>query len=137
MTTAWRMSQCRLTSVEGAPSKHNRPVAADREEGNRPFLDAIVVHANRLTFFGIHYKPYWIMSDAGALSAIAYAWAFSRRFPRVSGIGLAVAVLAALLVYKIVLEGKAALGKTAARSFLQDCLLFIIPSFLVASMVFK
>ena len=112
-------------------------MAADTEEGKRRFLDAIVIHANKLTLFRLHYKPYWIMSDAAALSALAYAWAFSRRFPTVSGLGLTVAVLAALFVYKIGLEAKAALGKTAARSFLQDCLLFIIPSFLIVSLLFK
>jgi phosphatidylglycerol:prolipoprotein diacylglycerol transferase len=137
MITAWRTSKYWLPSVERAASKENPTVAADTEEGNRPFLDAIVVHANRLTLFRVHYKPYWIMSDAAALSALAYAWAFSRRFPTVSGLGLAVAVLAALLVYKIVLEAKEALGKAAARSFLQDCLLFIIPCFLIVSLLFK
>jgi phosphatidylglycerol:prolipoprotein diacylglycerol transferase len=77
------------------------------------------------------------MSDAAALSALAYAWAFSRRFPLVSGLGLGLAILVALLIYKVVLEAKAALGKVAARSFLQDCLLVIIPSFLVVSLLFK
>ena len=137
MRTAWRTSKFWLPSSERAASKENCTVAADTEEGNRPFLDAVVVHANKLTLFRLHYKPYWIMSDAAALSALAYAWAFSRRFPTVSGLGLTVAVLAALLVYKIALEAKAALGKTAARSFLQDCLLFIIPSFLIVSLLFK
>jgi phosphatidylglycerol:prolipoprotein diacylglycerol transferase len=136
ITTAWRTNKYSLPSVERAASKEKHTVAADTED-NRSFLDAIVIHANRLTLFRVHYKPYWIMSDAAALSAVAYAWAFSRRFPTVSGLGLAVAVLAALLVYKIVLDAKAALGKTAARSFLQDCLLFIIPSFLIVSLLFK
>jgi hypothetical protein len=122
MMTAWRTNKYWLPSVERAASKKKPAVATDTED-NRPLLDAIVVHANRLTLFRVHYKPYWIMSDAAALSAVVYAWAFSRRFPTVSGLGLAVAVLAALLVYKIVLDAKAALGKTAARSFLQDCLL--------------
>jgi phosphatidylglycerol---prolipoprotein diacylglyceryl transferase len=137
MRTAWRTSKFWLPSSERAASKENCTVAADTEEGKRPFLDAIVIHANKLTLFRLHYKPYWIMSDAAALSALAYAWAFSRRFPTVSGLGLTVAVLAALFVYKIGLEAKAALGKTAARSFLQDCLLFIIPSFLIVSLLFK
>ena len=74
------------------------------------------------SLFGMRYRPYWIMSDAAALSALAYAWAFSKRFPSVSGVGLGLAVLIALMVYKLVLEVKAALGKPAARSFLQDCL---------------
>ncbi len=102
-----------------------------------PLLDAIVIHANRLTLFRVRYKPYWIMSDAAALSALAYAWAFSRRFPSVSGFGLGLAIFVALLVYKIVLEVKSAVGKAAARSFLQDCLLIIIPSFLVVSWLCK
>jgi phosphatidylglycerol---prolipoprotein diacylglyceryl transferase len=85
----------------------------------------------------VRYKPYWVMSDAAAVSAFAYAWAFSKRFPSVSGFGLGLAILAALLIYKIVLEAKAALGKGAARSFLQDCLLIIIPCFLVVSLLIK
>jgi phosphatidylglycerol---prolipoprotein diacylglyceryl transferase len=107
------------------------------EKGNRPFLDAVVVYANRLIVFRLHYKPYWILSDVAALSALAYAWAFSRRFPGVSGLGLGLAVLVALLIYKLVLEAKAALGKIASRSFLQDCLLVIVPCFLVVSLLCK
>ncbi len=107
------------------------------EESNRPFLDAVVVYANRLILFRLHYKPYWILSDVAALSALAYAWAFSRRFPGVSGLDLGLAVVVALLVYKLVLEVKAALGKGASRSFLQDSLLVILPCFLVVSLLFK
>lgn len=108
------------------------------DSGNRVrFLDAIVANADRVNFFGSRYRPYWIMSDLAGLSAFAYAWAFSRRFLAVSGIGLIVAILAALLVYKLVLEAKAALGKPAARSFLQDCLVIIIPCFLLVSVLFK
>ncbi len=101
------------------------------------FLDDIVAKANRIDLFGLRYRPYWIMSDISGLSAFAYAWAFSQRFPAVSGPGLILAILAALLVYKLVLEAKAALGKPAARSFLQDCLLIIIPCFLLVSVLFK
>jgi phosphatidylglycerol---prolipoprotein diacylglyceryl transferase len=107
------------------------------EEGNRSFLDAVVVYANRLILFRSRYKPYWFLSDVAALSALAYAWAFSRRFPGVSGLGLGLAILVALLIYKLVLEAKAALGKGASRSFLQDCLLVIIPCFLAVSLLFK
>jgi phosphatidylglycerol:prolipoprotein diacylglycerol transferase len=126
-----------LHAIELAVPTDDYQVGSDREEGNIPLLDAIVVRANRLTLFGVRYKPYWIMSDTAALAALAYAWAFSRRFPSVSGLGLALAVLVALLIYKIVLEAKAALGKAAARSFLQDCILIIIPCFLVVSLLFK
>ena len=117
MRTAWRTSKFWLPSSERAASKENCTVAADTEEGKRPFLDAIVVHANKLTLFRLHYKPYWIMSDAAALSALAYAWAFSRRFPTVSGLGLTVAVLAALFVYKIAPGGESCLGKNSGAIF--------------------
>jgi phosphatidylglycerol---prolipoprotein diacylglyceryl transferase len=100
-------------------------------------LDAVIDRAHRLHLFGVRYKPYWIMSDAAAVAAIVYAWAFSRRFPSVSGAGLAIALVSALLAYKLVLELKAALGKTAARSFLQDCLLVIVPCFLLVSFACK
>lgn len=101
------------------------------------FLDTIVTNANRVNLFGFRYRPYWIMSDIAGLSAFAYAWVFSRRFLAVSGFGLILAILAALLLYKLVLEAKAALGKPAARSFLQDCLLIIIPCFLLVSVLLR
>src|SRR5580698_1400943 len=72
-----------------------------------------------------------------ALSALAYAWAFSSYFPEVSGLGLGLGILGALLAHKVVLEAKAAFGRVAARSFLQDCLLIIIPTFLAISVVCK
>lgn len=105
---------------------------------SRPrLLDSIIDRAHRLRLFGVRYRPYWIMSDAAAVSAIVYAWAFSRRFHNVSGLGLGIAVVSALLAYKLVLELKAALGKSAARSFLQDCLLVILPCFLLVSFAFR
>ncbi len=101
------------------------------------FLDATVIHANRLTIFGVRYRPYWIMSDLAVAATLIYAWAFSRRFPNASGLGLGVAVVAALLIYKFVLEIKAIFRKTVARSFLQDCLTIIIPCFVAVSLIFK
>ena len=101
------------------------------------FLDTLVVHANRVTVFGIRYKPYWIMSDVAMAAALIYAWAFSHRFHNVSGLGLGLAVLAALLIYKLVLEIKAIFHIAAARSFLQDCLKIIIPCFLIVSLIFR
>ncbi len=101
------------------------------------FLDTLVVHANRVTVFGIRYKPYWIMSDVAMAAALIYAWAFSHRFHNVSGLGLGLAVLAALLIYKLVLEIKAIFHIAAARSFLQDCLKIIIPCFMAVSLVLR
>jgi phosphatidylglycerol---prolipoprotein diacylglyceryl transferase len=137
MITTWKTDKSWLHAIERPTSKDDCHAGSGLEEGNSLFLDAVVFHANRLTLFRVRYKPYWVMSDAAALSAQAYAWAFSKRFPDVSGLGLGLAILVALLIYKIVLETKAALGKEAARSFLQDCLLVIIPCFLVVSLLFK
>lgn len=47
---------------------------------SRPRLDSIIDRADRLRLFGVRYRPYWIMSDAAAVSAIVYAWAFSVAF---------------------------------------------------------
>jgi phosphatidylglycerol---prolipoprotein diacylglyceryl transferase len=106
-------------------------------EGWPAFLDTVVIHANRVTIFGVRYKPYWIISDVAMAAALIYAWVFSNRFPNVSGLGLGVAVLAALLMYKLVLEIKAIFHKRATRSFLQDCLMIILPCFLVVSLIFR
>ncbi len=124
------------------PSKRPAPeycrnTDSDQEKSEIYFLDAVVAGANTLTILGVSYKPYWIMSDAATVAALAYAWVFSKRFVTVSGVGLALALVFALLVYKVVRKVKAMLGKSAARSFLQDCVLIIIPSFLLASFLFK
>jgi phosphatidylglycerol:prolipoprotein diacylglycerol transferase len=100
-------------------------------------LDRLIRRSNELSFWGISYKPYWLMCDVATVLAIAYAFAFSAHFPSTSRVGLIVAIVSALAVYKSVLELKKLLGKSAARSFLQDCLLFIIPSFLTVSLFFK
>ena len=100
-------------------------------------LDRVIDKSNQLSFRGVSYNPYWLMSDMATLLSLAYAFAFSAHFPSVSRVGLIVAIVSALLAYKLVLEVKKALGRSAARSFLQDCFLVIIPSFLLVSLLFK
>jgi phosphatidylglycerol:prolipoprotein diacylglycerol transferase len=118
-------------------SRHLAHEKFPAEDGRPSLLDAIIDRAHRLHLFGVRYRPYWIMSDASAVAAIVYAWAFSRRFPSVSGLDLGIAFVNTLLAYKLVLELKAILGKTAARSFLQDCLLVIVPCFLLVSFALR
>lgn len=81
------------------------------EKARSPLLDAIVAYANRLTLFGAYYRPYSAMSDVAAVSALLYAWAFASRFAQVSAAALGLVMLTASLVYKVVLEVKAALRK--------------------------
>lgn len=97
-------------------------------------LDELILAANGWAFRGVRYRPYWMMSDLAALAAVVFAWKFSAHFPQVSFLGLCAGVAGALLAHKVVLEAKAAFGAVAARSFLQDCLLIIIPSFLAINM---
>jgi hypothetical protein len=93
-------------------------------------LEAVVASANRCQFLGVRYRPYLMMSDLAALLALGFALAFSSHLPQVSAFGLCAGILGALVSHKAVLEIKAALGAGAARSFLQDCLLVIIPIFI-------
>ena len=109
--------------------------AFNRASAFPALLDFVVDYANRCSAFGVRYKPYWIMSDVATMSALVFAWAFSVHFTEVSALGLGLGILGALLAHKVVLEAKAALGRVAARSFLQDCLLIIIPTFLAINVV--
>ena len=109
--------------------------AFSRNSAFPALLDFVVDYLNRCSVFGVRYKPYWIMCDVATLSALAHAWAFSLHFPEVSALGLGLGILGALLAHKVVLEAKVALGRVAARSFLQDCLLIIIPTFIVINVV--
>jgi phosphatidylglycerol:prolipoprotein diacylglycerol transferase len=78
-----------------------------------------------------------MMCDLATVLAFGYALLFSMHFPSASPVGLVAAIVIALLAYKLVRALKAAFGKISARSFLQDCLLIIIPFFLVVSWLFK
>jgi phosphatidylglycerol---prolipoprotein diacylglyceryl transferase len=100
-------------------------------------LDWAISWSNQLSFWGISYKPYWMMCDVATVLALAYALAFSAHFPSTSPIGLIAAIIVAMLAYKLVRELKTAFGKSSARSFLQDSLFIIIPSFLIISLLFK
>jgi phosphatidylglycerol:prolipoprotein diacylglycerol transferase len=111
------------------------PDPALRESASPGLLDFVVDYANRCSVFGVRYKPYWIMCDIATLSTLALACAFSSHFPEVSALGLGLGILGALLAHKVVLEAKAALGFTAARSFLQDGLLIIVPTFIAISVI--
>jgi phosphatidylglycerol---prolipoprotein diacylglyceryl transferase len=143
-TTIQKTHELKVDSVELSPlptTEHEdsiQPNLVEFEMECRPsFLDNIVIHANRLAIFGVSYRPYWIMSDVAMAAALIYACAFSHHFRNVSGLGLGVAVLAALLIYKVVLEIKAIFCKAVARSFLQDCLTIIIPCFVTVSLVLR
>jgi phosphatidylglycerol:prolipoprotein diacylglycerol transferase len=124
-------SICWATSREERepPSNTNRTVAN--------LLDGLIKTSNQLCFRGISYRPYWMMCDIATVLSFGYALVFSAHFPSASPGGLVVAIVVALLAYKVVRELKAAFGKISARSFLQDCLLIIIPSFLIVSWLFK
>jgi len=122
--------------ADGSGALGHHRCSAGSAAGPNLWLDGVVAYANRCTLFGVRYRPYWIMSDLATLCALVYAWAFCQHFPNVSAIGLVTAILFGLLVHKLVLETKAAIGIVAARSFLQDCLLVIMPTFVVASICF-
>jgi phosphatidylglycerol---prolipoprotein diacylglyceryl transferase len=100
-------------------------------------LERAIRRSNQCSFWGISYKPYWMMCDIATVLALAYALAFSAHFPSTSSTGLISAIVFSLLSYKLVRELKTAFGVSSARSFLQDCLLIIIPSFLFVSLLFK
>ena len=124
-------------SIDRATSTERRELSSITKRTLAAVLDHLINRSNQLSFWGISYKPYWLMSDLATVLALAYAFVFSVHFPSISPVGLIVAIVSALLVYKLVLELKTAFGKSAARSFLQDCLLVIIPSFLIVSLLFK
>lgn len=141
-TAIQELAEPRTDSLELLPHPerdHRSPVRTEFGTLQRPqaFLDTVVTHANRLTICGVRYKPYWMMCDFAMGASLIYAWVFSHHFRTISGLGLGLAIVVALLIYKLVLELKGGFRKKAARSFLQDCLLVIIPSFLAVTFVFR
>jgi hypothetical protein len=121
-----KTNQAGLHAITKADSNDDDHAGFAMRASSIRFLDAIVARANTLTVFGVLYKPYWIMCDVAASLAFVYAWAFSRRFPNVSGAVLALAILIALLIYKFVLEVKAA-QRTLRSRLSNGAMLFIFP----------
>ncbi len=54
-------------------------------------LDQAINRSNQLSFWGISYKPYWLMCDVATVLALAYAFLFSTHFPSISSVGLIMA----------------------------------------------
>lgn len=117
----------RGASKVSSQSGHKMFLCADQ------FLDSIVSSANQITILGFPYKPYSLMSDIATVSAIIFTWIFARQFPALSGVDLTIVLLASLITYKLMREIKAKLHLGGARSFLQDCLTIIIPTYLLTS----
>jgi hypothetical protein len=131
MARAYCSCCCPIGSVEEHRALMCTPASTSGRTPSLPLLlDAVVASANRCLILGVRYKPYWIMSDLAALSGLGFALAFSSHLWQVSAFGLCAGILGALSSHKGILEIKAALGAVAARSFLQDCLLIIIPIFI-------
>jgi hypothetical protein len=115
-------------SIGWATSNEKREPSSNTNRTVANLLDGLIKASNRLCFRGISYRPYSMMCDLATVLAFGYALVFSAHFPSASPVGIFAAIVIALLAYKLVRELKAAFGKISARSFLQDCLLIIIPS---------
>jgi phosphatidylglycerol---prolipoprotein diacylglyceryl transferase len=138
MTPAYRSCCSPIGSVGEHRALMHTPASTSARTPSLPLmLDAVVASANRCLILGVRCKPYWIMSDLAALSGLGLALAFSSHLRQVSAFGLCAGILGALLSHKVVLEIKAAVGAVAARSFLQDCLLIIIPIFIAINIAWN
>ena len=136
----FRPPQCGCELRLKGPARRTLSCATDAPQEATPsfvhVLDRLIVAANGLPVVGARYKPYWLLSDLAMAAAMGFAWMFSIHFPEVSFFGLCAGLVGALVAYKIIREAKAAFGMVAARSFLQDCLLIIIPAFLATNVGF-
>jgi phosphatidylglycerol:prolipoprotein diacylglycerol transferase len=108
-------------------------VEMDSEREAAYILDRIIVlsHGRRLFNYPVH--PYLLLSDIALVACGLYAVVFARHFPGTSALALGAAVLASLIIYKLVLELRARYGGLASRSFLRDGLTVIAPGFLLTT----
>ncbi|WP_454917974.1 prolipoprotein diacylglyceryl transferase family protein [Xanthobacter sediminis] len=95
-------------------------------------LDGTVEFVNR-RFTG-KYHPYFLMEDIAGLSFVALGFGFELAFGHLAGWSHALAISIVFALYTLVyLRVKRWVTGVAARSFMQDSMLFVLPAYLSLS----
>jgi prolipoprotein diacylglyceryltransferase len=96
-------------------------------------LDACVRHAHHVRVFGRTYHPYHMATDVGTGAVLLFSAWFAATQPGLAFLGFLVAFAAMQVTYVLARLVRQRISAIAARSFLQDTVLIVLPSFIIAS----
>ena len=99
------------------------------------FLDACVERAHGVRVLDRLYHPYHIATDVGMLAILVFSAWFSVGRPGLNFVGFVVAFAATQAIYMLCRHIRHRLTGAATRSFLQDSVLIVLPSFAAASVL--
>lgn len=103
--------------------------------GNLHLLDRVIRLSQRLRICNVQYHPYFLFSDIGAASILVLSCYLSRSLGE-SGIRLLALMLVLMATYEVFVLLRSRIMGLRARSYLQDLIVFIIPTFYVLVLVF-
>lgn len=98
-------------------------------------LDRMIRVSHRLNIFGVHYHPYFLLSDIGLASLLVLSYRLSLRFAQ-PGLKLGAIMLTLMFLYEIFVKVRSRLLGIRSRSYLQDLLIFILPTFYLLVAIF-
>jgi len=95
----------------------------------------MIRRAHTIRAFGRPYHPYFLMLDLSMLLGFGVGLVFSVVRPGMTVVGWVIVFLIELLVYQGYLLLKERLFGIASRSFLQDTIFFLLPSYTLSSLL--
>lgn len=99
-------------------------------------LDRAVERAHALRHLGPAYHPYHLATNLGIVALLVFSVSYAARRPGMSVAGFFGAFASMQVTYAVARVVKRRVFGIAARSFLQDAVLFVLPSFAAASVLF-
>ncbi|AKG20706.1 prolipoprotein diacylglyceryl transferase family protein [Calothrix sp. 336/3] len=103
----------------------------DKEPQTLNFLERIIYLSHRITLFGKKYSPYSLMFNVGLLSVLGTVWFLSVKFHLDINIfaGINYILIFHYPGYPLYLWVKSRLFNIQGRSYIQDCIFFLIPGY--------
>lgn len=99
-------------------------------------LTKLVHRSHKICFLGYAYHPYHIAMDVGTLTLLAFSYWWVYRQPQISFLAFFGAFLSMQAAYFTIRFLKQRIWGVTERSFIQDSILILLPTYKLVSLVF-
>lgn len=100
-------------------------------------MDNIVVSAHNIKFMEKRLHPYFLFLDLSIIMSILFSGVFSMVFGGINGFKIGAIVALQFLSYEYYLQLKGKIFGNRSRTFFQDTLLYLFPTFILGVLLFK
>jgi len=101
------------------------------------FLDKIVVSGHNITFLKKKLHPYFLFLDLSIVLSILFSGVFSLVFGGINGFKIGLIVALQFLCYEFYLKLKGKIFGLRSRTFFQDTILYLFPTYILGVILLK